>query len=140
MGLDGISVNQLRSISEQNSNELNSVKRFSSEAEPKAVSGLSSGKRINPDEEKEHDKRNNNDEDENNNQDEQETQEPEVPVKKYDLSQSDKYLLKVDDETNEVFIVDKKTKSTVQRIDAEHLSKFVNFLSYPQGSIINRKF
>ena len=141
MGLDGISVNQLRSISEQNSNELNSVSRFSSDNNSRPVDGLSSGQRINPDKEKEHEKQEFNEENENNdNQEDSEQPETEVPVKKYDLSQSDKYVLKVNNDTNEVLIVDKKTKATVQKIDAENLSAFVNFLSYPQGSIINRKF
>ena len=63
-----------------------------------------------------------------------------IPVIKYDLSQSEKYTLKVDDATNEIIIIDKATTEIVQRVSADDLSHFVNYLSNSQGSIVNRKF
>ena len=50
MGLDGISVNQLRISSELNSGELNKINQ---ENFPQVVDGLTQGQRINADEKKE---------------------------------------------------------------------------------------
>ena len=52
MGLDGISINQLRVTPELNSAELNSSVAINSN-EVKVVDGLSSGQRVDPDKEKE---------------------------------------------------------------------------------------
>ncbi len=145
MGLDGISVNQLRVTPEHNSSELNKVPKFSLDVS-RAVDGLSEGQKIDPDKEREKEKRElnkqyNSSEDEtieNSNADSLDVDS--VEVVKYDLSQSDRYMLKVDDDTNEILIIEKASKNIVQRIDAENLSNFVSFLSFPQGSIVNRKF
>ena len=145
MGLDGISVNQLRVTPEHNSSELNKVPKFSLDVS-RAVDGLSEGQKIDPDKEREKEKRElnkqyNSSEDEtieNSNADSLDVDS--VEVVKYDLSQSDRYMLKVDDDTNEILIIEKASKNIVQRVDAENLSNFVSFLSFPQGSIVNRKF
>ena len=141
MGLDGISVNQLRITPEHNSSELNKVPKFSLD-NSRPVDGLSQGQKIDPDKERDKEKRelnkqyNTSDESESS---EEETQDNDEVVK-YDLSQSEKYILKVDDATNEILIIEKSTKNIIQKISADELSGFINFLSYPQGSIVNRKF
>ena len=145
MGLDGISVNQLRVTPEHNSSELNKVPKFSLDVS-RTVDGLSEGQKIDPDKEREKEKRElnkqyNSSEDETiENSDADSLDVDSVEVVKYDLSQSDRYMLKVDDDTNEILIIEKASKNIVQRIDAENLSNFVSFLSFPQGSIVNRKF
>ncbi len=142
MGLDGISVNQLRVTPEHNSSELNKVPKFSLDLS-RQVDGLSQGQKVDPDKEREKEKRELNKQ-YNSSDDLQDDLEDEniedVPVIKYDLSQSEKYSLKVNDDTNEILIIDKSSKTVVQTINAEELSHFVSFLSNSQGSIVNRKF
>ena len=141
MGLDGISVNQLRITPEHNSSELNKVPKFSLD-NSRPVDGLSQGQKVDPDKEREKEKRELNKQ--YNSSDEPLDEENEAlidtPVVKYDLSQSEKYTLKVDDATNEIIIIDKATTEIVQRVSADNLSHFVNYLSNSQGSIVNRKF
>ena len=146
MGLDGISVNQLRITPEHNSSELNKVPKFSLDIS-RAVDGLSEGQRVDPDKERDKEKRELNKQynssDDDSNQDDFQNDMIDVAdeeITKYDLSQTDKYFLKVNDDTNEILIIDKASKIVVQTIDADSLSNFVNFLSFPQGSIVNRKF
>ena len=142
MGLDGISVNQLRITPENNSAELNIATRFSLDTSHKIVDGLSQGQKVDPDKQNEHEKPNLNNS--FNSQDEQEDEnnkaEPLEEVIKYDLSRNDKYLLKIEDESNSILIVEKSTQNVVQKISAEKLSNFVNYLSNSNGSIVNRKF
>lgn len=142
MGLDGISVNQLRVTPEQNSNELNNVQRFNLE-NPKIVDGLSQGQRVDPDRQNEHDKtdlkkqfKNKNDDNEEESFEEGANDE----VFKYDLSKHDKYILKVDDESDNILIVEKATNKVLQEVNAENLAEFVKYMAYSQGSIINRKY
>ena len=141
MGLDGISVNQLRITPEHNSSELNKVPKFSLD-NSRPVDGLSQGQKVDPDKEREKEKRELNKQ--YNSSDEPLDEENEalidIPIIKYDLSQSEKYTLKVDDATNEIIIIDKATTEIVQRVSADDLSHFVNYLSNSQGSIVNRKF
>ena len=59
---------------------------------------------------------------------------------KYDLSRSDKYCLELDEKNNVILIKEKSTNYIIQRLDPQELSRFVNFLSNSQGSLINRKF
>ena len=142
MGLDGISVNQLRVTPEHNSSELNKVPKFSLDLS-RQVDGLSQGQKVDPDKEREKEKRELNKQ-YNSSDDLQDDSDDEIiedtPVIKYDLSQSEKYSLRVDDDTNEILIIDKSSKTIVQTINAEELSHFVSFLSNSQGSIVNRKF
>ena len=146
MGLDGISINQLRVTPEHNSSELNNITRFNLGNNHKVVDSLSNGQKIDPDKE--------------NNQDNQELaeqytgeeeREDETPeeIIKYDLSENNKYMLKLDEKllqylenpnSNTILIVEKATSKVVQKINADELSSYVGFLSNSQGSIINRKF
>ncbi|MBQ4647208.1 MAG: hypothetical protein IJB79_07655 [Candidatus Gastranaerophilales bacterium] len=138
MGLDGISVNQLRITPEHNSAELNNVAKFSLENNHKVVDGLANGQKIDPDKEKEHE---NPELAEQFVDLEEETQEEiEEEIIKYDLSDSNKYLLKLEEESNNILIIEKSSSKVVQRINADELSSYVGFLSNSQGSMINRKF
>ncbi len=138
MGLDGISINQLRVTPEHNSAELNNAARFSLEATHKVVDGLSQGQKVDPDKENEHE------DPELLEQfvesEEEETQEIQEEIIKYDLSESSKYCLNMNEENNKILIIEKATKRIVQEIGADDLSKYVGFLSNSQGSIVNRKF
>lgn len=142
MGLDGISVNQIRLAQESNSAELNSKARFAPNKDTKAIDGLAQGQVIDPDKEREHGKnafKNNKDDGENEdveNEDNTET----LPIQKYDLSQTDKYTIKTDKKSNEISIIENKTGKVIQVLDSEVLSKFVNYLADAKGSIINRKY
>lgn len=143
MGLDGISINQLRSVPERTSGELNSNVAFSLNINTKAIDGLSNGQRVDPDKQKEHEKRQlkrsfSNPDNQNHEDLEQEHEKPQVI--KYDLSKTEKFSLVVDDITNEIMIIEKHTKNIVQKINADELSNFVNFLPGAKGAIINRKF
>ena len=142
MGLDGISVNQLRVTPENNSSELNNQARFSLNNDTRVVDGLTEGQKVDPDKEREKDNRSlskqfasNEDEDE-----EIEEETYDEPIEKYDLSHSDRYVLKLDEQENNILIIEKATKKIIQKIDAKELSQFVNYMSGPTGSIINRKF
>jgi len=139
MGLDGISINQLRVTPENNSSELNAQARFGLNENARIVDGLSEGQKVDPDKEHEKEQANLNKKFTSSEQ-EQEDEISEEPVEKYDLSHSDKYVLKLDEVENTILIVEKTTKKIIQRIDAEELSQFVNYMSGPTGSIINRKF
>ena len=137
MGLDGISVNQLRITREDSSAEMNRVIKPAN-SEHKIVDGLSDSQKVDPD--KDNDEQNPEFElsQENNNPDD----ENEVPqeIIKYDLSDNSKYFLKLDEESNNILIIEKASKNVVQSINADELSGFVGYLSNSQGSMINRKF
>ena len=141
MGLDGISINQLRVTPENNSAELNNAAKFNTDVGHKVVDGLAHGQKVDPDRENEHEKPeltkqfvSPEEEDEASEQVEEET------VVKYDLSENNKYYLNLDDKTNKIMIIEKATKKVVQEISADKLSNFVGFLSNSQGALINRKF
>jgi len=143
MGLDGISLNQLRVTPENNSSELNKNVRMNANQEFKIVDGLSTGQKIDPDRQNEHEKQQlkkkyNQDEDEID-EDLEESEVVEETIK-YDLSRSDKYCLELDEKNNVILIKEKSTNYIIQRLDPQELSRFVNFLSNSQGSLINRKF
>ena len=138
MGLDGISLNQLRITPDYNSAELNNVNNFNTSNDVKIVDGLSEGQKVDPDKENQH-------EDssfafDENSQEDQSQEEEKETVVKYDLSQSDKYGLKINEDTNDILIVEKATNNIVEKINAKELSKLVYYLANSQGAIVNRKF
>ena len=137
MGLDGISINQIRSIQNKNSNELNSIVFNPKTENTRSVSGLDKGRMVDPDREN-----NENQEEFEFDFNEQEENQPEDDNSaiKYDLSRTDKYSLILDENTNEIVIKEKDSGEVIQKIDAQNLSRFVNFLSNTQGAIVNRKF
>ncbi len=137
MGLDGISINQIRSIQDKNSNELNSIVFNPKTENTRSVSGLDKGRMVDPDKEN-----NENQEEFEFDFNEQEENQPEDDNSaiKYDLSRTDKYSLTLDENTNEIVIKEKDSGEVIQKIDAQNLSRFVNFLSNTQGAIVNRKF
>lgn len=141
MGLDGVSINQLSIVPNRSSNDLNSVS-FALNGEVKAVDGLSSGQKVDPDKENEKQKHQLKKNFASSESEEENTEENEhnEHVIRYDLSKTEKYALKVDDETNEILIIEKSTNDIVQRINADELSRFISFLPGTKGAIVNRKF
>lgn len=137
MGLDGISINQLKLMPDNNSAEANRISNLGQQNEHKIVHGLANGQKIDPDREQE--KQQENDFDFGEDSDDEELQE-EVEIVKYDLSDSGKYILKLDSESNNILITEKATSKVVQKINADELANYVGFLSNSQGSIVNRKF
>lgn len=137
MGLDGISINQLRVTQENNSAEMNRINKTSTN-EHKVVDSLSDSQKIDPDKEKDHQ----NPESENFSEENEENQEETTLVEtiKYDLSDSGKYLLKLDEESNNILIIEKASKNIVQAINADEMSSFVGCMLNSQGSMVNRKF
>ena len=142
MGLDGISINQLRVTPEHNSAQLNEAGNFGQIIQNKAVDGLSKGQIVDPDKKNDHDQ-NTFDFDSENSENSAEGEDNDLSeiknVVKYDLSKSDKYILKIDDNTNSILIVDKTTKQILEQIDATQLTKFASYMSEFNGSIVNRK-
>ena len=145
MGLDGISVNQLRMGSELNSNELNNINPQTS---PQFINGLSKGQRIDAD-----DKNNQNhaqgeileqeDENEDDKNDENDGINKKTPAKditKYDLSDTKKYALEIDDKTNTVSIKEKSSQTVIQTFDIQTLSSLTKYLKNYCGVLINRKY
>ena len=137
MGLDGISVNQLRITPENNSAELNNVARFSLNTEHKIVDGLSQGQKIDPDQQNERDDTELAQHFESSEENEEIIEEE---IIKYDLSDNNKYILKLDEQSNNILIIEKSSQLVVQKIDANELSNYVGYLSNSQGSLVNRKF
>ena len=138
MGLDGISLNQLRITPDYNSAELNNVNNFNTSNDVKIVDGLSEGQKVDPDKENQHE--NSSFAFGENSQEDQSQEEEKETVVKYDLSQSDKYGLKINEDTNDILIVEKATNNIVEKINAKELSKLVYYLANSQGAIVNRKF
>lgn len=137
MGLDGISINQLRTTPENNSAELNNIARANQNDFKKVIDGLSEGQKVDPDGENKHEDA----EFDFSEEDEQDENEAEVvEVIKYDLSDSSKYILKLEDETNSILILEKASMKIIQRISASELSEYVSFLSNSQGAMVNKKF
>ena len=140
MGLDGISVNQLRIVSERTPQDVSSAIANNSEFQNK-VDGLAQGQRVDPNK---HNKQGSsggfNFQNEENIEDEMPTQIETEPVIKYDLSDSSKYQLKLDEFNNQISIIEKATKNIVQVIDADALSELVSFLPNSCGSLVNKKF
>ena len=145
MGLDGISINQLRVTPENNSAELNNQVRFNLNSESRVIDGLSQGQRINPDEEHEKEKQQSQNKGDSSGENNEEEESEEITYQdfdtiKYDLSKSDKYALKVEESTNNILIIEKSTKNIVQRISADELSTLARYLSNSQGSIISKRY
>jgi len=142
MGLDGISVNQLRVTPEFNSAELNSSVNFNSDSNVKAVDGLSQGQRVDPDKRQQHEKNSQFDDTKKDGDFSDASGDDEISEEtiKYDLSKSDKYCLKLDEKTDTILIIEKASEKIIQSIDAVQLSRFVNFLPNSTGAIVNKKY
>jgi len=129
MGIEGISPNQLR-IEPQTQQSIQSAPQVE-----KKVGGLTQGKKINPDEENENkfaneqgfQNRDNNEEEQN-------------EVINYDLTDTKKYQLKIDENTNNVLIIKKDTQEVIQVFSANVLSNLTGFLNEGNGILVNRKY
>lgn len=135
MGLDGISISQLRNAFEQSPKEYGAAVLMANNSDNKAIAALSNGQRVDPDKQSEKQEHAHEDSD----GEKKEDKNIEEEVIKYDLSDSEKYLLEVDDENN-VLIIEKKTRNVIQKINSQELSRYVSFLSNSNGSIVNRRF
>ena len=144
MGLDGISPNQLRAVTEMNSAKLNSILKPDNNINSKAVDGLSNGQKVNPDDEKEKEKGHEHSDNKQRQNDENDTdkkqQEAEFNSYKIDLTQANKYELKVNEKADTIVITEKNTQKTVQVITADKLAVFVENLAGANGSIVNKEF
>ena len=131
MGLDGISVNQLRLNTEVNSiNPINVVQN-------RKIDGLSQGKKVDPDAENHQNQEMEEDEE---NQNTEEKQSDIEEILKYDLSDSEKYMLKVDSLTNNILIVNKDTNEVLQVFSADILQHLMGNLMQGNGVLVNRKY
>ncbi len=131
MGLDGISVNQLRLNTEVNSiNPINVVQN-------RKIDGLSQGKKVDPDADNHQNQEMEEDEE---NQNTEEKQSDIEEILKYDLSDSEKYMLKVDSSTNNILIVKKDTNEVLQVFSADILQHLMGNLMQGNGVLVNRKY
>lgn len=140
MGLDGISVNQLRITQENTSREntLNSQMLAEIGSGSRSVNSLDKKGAIDTD-----DKENTSffggdsstSEDEEDNKETQES----VEYEKIDLSNKELYEIKVDEATNSLTIYNKKENKTVQEITPYELSTLVDNLKNPGGILINKR-
>ena len=146
MGLDGISPIQIRQFNEPNAAELNAALNPNQSFGVRAIDGLSEGQKVDPDKERNKQQNNqnadfNNEEDEEYDTAEQDEKENEkFNSYKLDLSQTNKYELKVNENSNSIVIVEKATQRTVQVINADNLAIFVRNLIEGKGALVNRKF
>ncbi len=145
MGLDGISPIQIRQFNEPNAAELNAVLN-PKQSLSRAVDGLSEGQKVDPDKER-NNQQNNQESDFNNEEDEEfdtaeqdEKENEKFNSYKLNLSQTNKYELKVNENSNSIVIVEKATQRTVQVINADNLAIFVRNLVEGKGALVNRKF
>ena len=139
MGLEGISVNQLRITPEINSAELNAQNNVASN-EIKIVDGLSNGQRVDPDKENGHNNAQSYDFENNSKNNDADDESFEDNLEKYDLSDTNRYAIKIDSHENAIQIIEKKSNTVIQVINADELSRLVSFLGDSCGSIVNRKF
>ena len=136
MGLDGISINQLRVTPELTPGELNSV-AINTRDEAKIVDGLANGQKVDPDKEQE---QNSQEEFAWSEKEQNEEAIQEEDIVKYDLSDSSKYILKLDQQTNEILIIEKASNNVIQKFSADELLRFVEHSTDSCGSIVNKKF
>lgn len=132
MGLDGISINQLRIQNSIDKSEILNSTRESVKKDEKSVSGLNQEQVINPDEGNQENKKE---------QDEKkEFEEEQEEIINFDLSDSSKYEIKLDETQNQLLIIEKQTGKILQVVNPEKLARFVGLLANSTGSIVNRKF
>lgn len=150
MGLDGVSINQLRITPENNSAELNSQVRFQDNNFGK-IDGLSEGQRVDSKKRERQNQNNNSLSQKKGDIDEEENEEdsfggqyevnetnPEEIIK-YDLTNSKLYSLKLEEATNKIMIIEKATGNVIQVFDADDLRRFVNFMPDSCGALVNKK-
>jgi len=129
MGIEGISPNQLRIEPQTQINTQNNTQT------EKRVDGLTQGTKIDPDKEKEKNPRQEGNEEENT-----DNSEEEIEVINYDLSDTKKYQLKIDEKSNSVLIIKKDTREVIQVFSAKVLSNLTGFLNEGNGILVNRKY
>ena len=134
MGLDGISINQLRLNTDTNSiNPVNIVQN-------RRIDGLSHGKKVDPDKENHQNQEQDENKDELNEENEQQKESNLDEILKYDLSDSEKYILKVDNVSNNILIVKKDTNEVLQVFSADILQHLMGYLMQGNGVLVNRRY
>ena len=141
MGLDGISVNQLRITPENTSKEnaINADFRAKMGEGSRSVNSLDKKSAIDTD-----DKENTSFfGGESSSSDEEENQEDEmediVEYEKIDLTNKDLYEIKPDEITNSLVIYNKQQGVIVQEISPNQLSTLVDSLKNPSGILVNKR-
>ena len=142
MGLDGISVNQLRVTPENTSKEnaINSDFLVNRNSGSRSVNSLDKKSAIDTD-----DKENTSffggdtsGETEENDEDNVE-ENSSVEIEKIDLSNKELYEIKVDENTNSLTIYNKKEQKPVGEITPVELSSLVDNLKNPGGILVNKR-
>ncbi len=139
MGLDGISPIQLRQLPEVNSAELNSILKPNENLNTRMVDGLSKEQKVDPDKEN-HKQDSAGSNSKNNTEEDKNEEEEKFNESKIDLSQTNKYELKLNESSNSIVIAEKATNKVIQVINADTLAVFVKNLAEGKGAIVNRKF
>lgn len=140
MGLDGISVNQLRITQENTSREnaINADLKATRELASKTVDSLDKKSAIDTD-----DKENTSFfGGESSADEEQEENNDELPIEeheKIDLTNKDLYEIKPDENTNSLVIYNKEQNVVVQQISPNELSTLVDSLKNPSGILVNKR-
>ena len=142
MGLDGISVNQLRITPENTSREnaINSDFLENRNRDPKSVNPLGKKSAIDTDD-KENTSFFGGDSSGATEENEEETDDnnPSVEIEKIDLSNKELYEIKVDEDTNSLTIYNKKEQKPVGEITPVELSSLVDNLKNPGGILVNKR-
>ncbi len=142
MGLDGISVNQLRITPENTSREnaINSDFLVNRNSDSKSVNSLDKKSAIDTDD-KENTSFFGGDSSGATEENEEETDDnnPSVEIEKIDLSNKELYEIKVDEDTNSLTIYNKKEQKPVGEITPVELSSLVDNLKNPGGILVNKR-
>ena len=142
MGLDGISVNQIRITPENTSREnaINSDFLVNRNSDSKSVNSLDKKSAIDTDD-KENTSFFGGDSSGATEENEEETDDnnPSVEIEKIDLSNKELYEIKVDEDTNSLTIYNKKEQKPVGEITPVELSSLVDNLKNPGGILVNKR-
>ncbi len=139
MGLDGISVNQLRVTPENTSKEnaINADLLAKRGIGDRSINSLDKKSAIDTD-----DKENTSffgGESSDDNEDDENKETEITEIEKIDLSNKDLYEIKPDEHTNSLIIYNKQENTIVQQISPGELSTLVDSLKNPGGILVNKR-
>lgn len=140
MGLDGISVNQLRLKQENTSKELaiNTQMVANRDSSSRSVNSLDKKGAIDTDDKENTSYFGAGSTGEEGEEEKEETKKSEEFVK-IDLTDKEKYEIKIDENSSSLTIYNKKSQSVVQNISANELSTLVDNLKNPSGILVNKR-
>ena len=140
MGLDGISVNQIR-ITQENTSKENAIladMTAKGGGSSRSINSLDKKGAVDTD-----DKENTSFFAKSDSSEEEQEEANEfgevVEYEKFDLSNKDDFEIKIEDETNSVVIYNKKNEKIVQKITPQGLSELIGALEHPSGAMVNKK-